>query len=280
LHNPFTPYFFMATCGYLIADPDLPGDLSAQQAAVENYAHSRGLQLTGHFTDVGGLEERLEERPEGKLLSRYLNRGDAVIFASLAHSFANPRDALVTLPAWARRGIAVHLADAEAVLDAAADQGKFLRLLTGMAAWEQARLSRLRRRTHARLRAAGAKRNKWAGFGYAWVGKGSRARRVAVPEELYICQQIVLLRSQRPPQSWHQLHRLLAYELRFCPACSQPVFPDAKRRPVPKCPTCGGRTRPFHTRTGKPWDQSRIMKAYRAHAAARQEQELATVTEE
>ena len=83
-------------------------------------------------------------------------------------------------------------------------------------------------------------------------------------------------RRERPPQSYLQIYRLLMVT-RWCEGCGMPAFADERQHPRKACPSCGGKVRPLHTRSGSVWTKARVERVgNRARAA--QQQKLAHAT--
>jgi len=88
--------------------------IAAQKAAIENYAALRGLELFTIITDEGiSASKPLKQRPGGSQLLAAVEQGKAhhVVAVKLDRLFRNALDALATLQAWEKAGIALHIID-------------------------------------------------------------------------------------------------------------------------------------------------------------------------
>jgi hypothetical protein len=246
--------------GYLAGEPT---DLSVQQAAVAAFAASRAWPVAGCFWDTAGLDRQLQLRDQGALLCRRIDRSDRVLVAGF-EAFRDIRDLLNTVSWWQRRGVATAFATDEAAGQLA------LRFLVEVAAGQQRQLSAQKKQGAARLKSENRRINQWPVKGYGFRQSGGKA--VMVGEEAWVVLQIVQLRSQSPPCSWHQLYRLLTQEVRWRARCDWPLLPDARGHPRQRC-DCGSRARQLLTRTNRPWTKRRIERVWQAHQAAQQRQE-------
>jgi DNA invertase Pin-like site-specific DNA recombinase len=250
------PHVLAYLCG-------LPDELTVQRQAVAAYAAERGLTVDRWFADQCRWTVPLLRRPQGRAFLTGLDHGDVAVFARLDWSFPGWRDLRAQLEGFGRCRVVAHFVDLGVASDTA-DGRLALRALAYAAAWQHGRLSERLRESVDERRAQGRRINQApvGGYGYRVTKDG---REVRVREELWTVRQIVLARDRDSPTPWDGLWRWLVLEMRWCERCAQPVPPDKRWQPQRKCPECGRRLRPVHTRDGRPWSRRRIQRAYEAH---------------
>ena len=127
--------------------------IEAQEAKLQAYCQSRGLQVTETIIDAGVSGGKyLSQRPGGQKLIEMLKARKAshVVAVKLDRLFRNAADGLWTIENWDNEGISTHLLDINGMgLDTSSPMGKMI--LTMMAGFAQLERSMIRDRTKTAL---------------------------------------------------------------------------------------------------------------------------------
>lgn len=170
--------------------------IPAQKASIESYARLRGLELVTIVADEGvSASKPLGQRPGGGQLLALLAKGEAhhVIAVKLDRLFRNALDALATLQAWEKAGVALHIIDLGGnALATDTAMGRFL--FSVLAAIGEMERNLIAERTRSVLR---FKRQNGQVFNhepFGFVRDGDRL--VPNPDELRIVDLVMQLRGQ------------------------------------------------------------------------------------
>jgi hypothetical protein len=240
--------------------------LRTQLEAVQDHAQRLGLAIDYVFQD--SHQDRrtlLMARPQGREMWRRLAAGDVLFIASPAAAFRDERDALQAVRFLMGCGVTLCLWG-QTFAPGAGTSAWLLAILEWVGAWRHEQAGESCRLARAKSKAAGLKLNKEAGYGYRWVGRGRRARRVAVPLEQAVMAWLARARAQDPPPSWDELREHLR-DMRTCPKCSEVHTRDeATRRPVQVCPACRGPVERLRTKQGgTEWSAARLQRMHSAY---------------
>lgn len=150
--------------------------LDAQRERLLAYCAHRGLTVVSVVTDAGeSAQKPLERRPGGRkvLAAVKAKTVDAVVIAKLDRGFRNVRDALATVDAWDRAGVALHVSDmgGQAIDTSTAIGRMFLTIMAGFAEFER---NLTAERTTAALahkaKSGNMRTNSTAPYGYRYEG--------------------------------------------------------------------------------------------------------------
>jgi len=184
--------------------------LEAQREAIEGYAKLKGLDLVAMIEDAGvSGGKSLAQRDGGAKLLEILRKGEAqaVIAVKLDRLFRSSVDALTTLEAWQKKGIAVHIVDLGGMpFDSASAVGKFL--LSVLVATSEMERNLIRERTKAVLDFKKANGEPYNHEPLGFRREGNRL--LPDPFEQKVIERILVLRSQG--LSLRQIARKLTLE--------------------------------------------------------------------
>jgi DNA invertase Pin-like site-specific DNA recombinase len=173
--------------------------IDAQLESIDAYARMRGLVLSEVFQDPGvSAGKPLSSRPAGARLleatRRTKGRPAAVIAWRLDRLFRSAVDALRSVEAWDKAGVALHLVTLGGTsIDTGTATGKLLlTLLAGMAEHERMVTSERTREALSHLREKGSRISRYPPYGFRFED----GRLEPIPEEQGIIAQIVDLRNQ------------------------------------------------------------------------------------
>ena len=172
--------------------------LADQKDRIRAYCEMKGLELARIVSDNGCSGGKpLASRPGGGKLLAALRRkeANAVVILKLDRGFRNAADCLVTVEAWERKGITLHIVDLGGnAIDTASAAGKFM--LTVLAAAAEMERNLIRERTRAALnvkRRRGERISLHAPFGHRLVGDGMLQED---PEEQRALQRVLELHAE------------------------------------------------------------------------------------
>jgi hypothetical protein len=263
----------MTVYAYVRSRADDGTGLRAQLKAIRDHAQGLGLAIDYIFQDSAqDRRTMLAARPQGGELWRRLAAEDVLIISSPAAAFRDERDALQAFRFLLGCGVTVCVWG-QTFVPGAGTSAWLLVILEWVGAWRHEQAAEACRLARTQSKAAGRKLNGEAGYGYRWVGRGRRARRVAVPLELAVMKWLAQARAQDPPPSWDELREHLR-DMRACQRCDQVHARDeATRQPVRVCPACRGPVERLRTNHGSTeWSTARLQ---RMHAAYISHQERA-----
>jgi DNA invertase Pin-like site-specific DNA recombinase len=133
----------------------------------ESLAQQYGLEVGELHSDpaISATRHDLRDRPAGQKLDASLNQGDHVVIAKLDRAFRNQRDCVLTMEAWEKRGVSVHLLDLG--VDTSTPAGKLVTgIMSAFAQWEAARIGERIRDAKKSMRANGKATNGIRRLGY------------------------------------------------------------------------------------------------------------------
>jgi DNA invertase Pin-like site-specific DNA recombinase len=164
-----------------------------QSETIKNYCRRAGLGEPQFYVDpADGGRLALHRRVAGGRLTQDLQRGDHLIAARLDRLADSFFEAVLTLDAWYRRGVTVHLLDVPGGrLDAGSPHTVRLIEALNSFAWAGRRMIGIRvRESFAHLKKEGRRCSRHAPYGFRWERRGGKTFHVEVPEEQVILRRL------------------------------------------------------------------------------------------
>ncbi len=188
----------MTTAIYIrVSTDDQTLSVEAQEATGLKYAAMRELKDCRIYTDIAvSGSVPLSKRPQGGRLASDLAAGDvsAVVAIRLDRLFRDTADALLTLQAWDKAGVALHLVDmGGAAVDVSSPIGRLMMtFLAGIAQFER---SLTAERTAAAL-SQKVKRGEYTGGDAPWGYAAPLGYLQKVPAELALVKRVKRYRAR------------------------------------------------------------------------------------
>ncbi len=201
----------------------------------------------GSWNDAQSGKVPLPERKAGRELCARLRQGDLVVIARVDRGFRKLSDCVLMLDRWERLGVSLLLCDFPMISDLANPFGKaFIQLVAVFAEIERKLISQRTREALALRKRKGHANGLYAGYGFRWERRWDQEQgrhvkvRVADPEERRVMRAIVTWRLEG--RTWDAIRQQINYGLKVL------------------------------TKDGKPWSESRIIRAFRAELKLQQEE--------
>ncbi|HWE35043.1 MAG TPA: recombinase family protein [Isosphaeraceae bacterium] len=195
--------------------------------------------LDGSWNDAQSGKVPLHDRKAGREMGALLKRGDIVIVAKVDRAFRRLSDCVGMLDLWERQGVHVVLCDFPMISDLTNPfQKAMVQFVAIFAEMERKLISQRTREALALRKRKGHANGRYAGYGFRWERRWDRERgkhvkvRVEDADERLVMKEIA--RRRLDGQSWDAIRRHLCDSLKLV------------------------------TKEGKPWNQARIVRAFRA----------------
>lgn len=248
------------TFGYSRASTDKQAaSPDAQREAIAAAARSAGLVVDAWFQDApivhpdGWIDDSASgkvfisrRRAGGELMAR-LKRGDRVIVATLDRPFRSLADCATCLDRWKRLGANLLVADMMGLIDLSSPCGKtMVQMLVVFAELERKMLSQRTKEGLATRKRKGQATGRYAGYGHRFERRWDREQgkfvkmKVVDHDERAVMREIVKWRLDG--HTWDTIRQHLVYTLKFL------------------------------TKEGRPWSESRIIRAFHAELKLQQQE--------